>query len=67
MLIDSGRIVFNDITVGYLLWEATNTSVLKDQAMLKHINDIHNLPEQDRIHILYAIDGLIKSAKLKAL
>lgn len=56
-----------DTTVGYLLGEAKNTSVLKDQAMLKRINDINNLPAQDKEHILYAIDGLIKSAKLKAL
>ena len=56
-----------DTTVGYLLGEAKNTSVLKDQAMLKRINDINNLPETDREHILYAIDGLIKSAKFKNL
>lgn len=56
-----------DTTVGYLLGEAKNTSALKDQAMLKRINDINNLPAQDKEHILYAIDGLIKAAKLKTL
>jgi transcriptional regulator with XRE-family HTH domain len=56
-----------DTTVGYLLGEAKNTSVLKDQAMLKRINDINNLSPLDREHILYAIDGLIKSAKLKSI
>ena len=56
-----------DTTVGYLLGEAKNTSALKDQAMLKRINDINNLPDKDKECILYALDGLIKSAKLKAL
>ena len=56
-----------DTTVGYLLGEAKNTSALKDQAMLKRINDINNLPLKDKECILYAIDGLIKAAKLKAL
>jgi hypothetical protein len=54
-------------TVGYLLGEAKNTTALKDQAMLKRINDINNLPELEREHILYALDALIKSAKLKTL
>jgi hypothetical protein len=35
--------------------------------MLKRINDIKNLPEEDKKHILYAIDGLTKYAKLKTL
>jgi len=56
-----------DTTAGYLMGEAKNTLALKDQAMLKRINDINNLPDDDKIHILYAIDGLIKYAKLKAL
>jgi transcriptional regulator with XRE-family HTH domain len=56
-----------DTTAGYLMGESKNTSALKDQAMLKRINDINNLPEDDKKHILYALDGLIKYAKLKAL
>lgn len=56
-----------DTTVGYLLGEAKNTSALKDQAMLKRINDINTLPDKDKECILYAIDGLIKAAKLKTI
>ena len=56
-----------DTTAGYLMGESKNTSALKDQAMLKRINDINNLPEEDKKYILYAIDGLIKSAKIKNL
>ena len=40
---------------------------LKDTAMLKHLYNISALPDKDREHILYTIDGLIKSAKLQAL
>lgn len=54
-------------TVGYLLGESRNVTAIKDQAMLKRINDINNLPDKDREHILYALDGLIKYAKLNAL
>jgi hypothetical protein len=39
--------------------EAKNTAALKDQAMLKRINDLNSLPGEDKKHILYAIDGLI--------
>ena len=35
--------------------------------MLKRINDINTLPDKDKECILYAIDGLIKAAKLNAL
>lgn len=56
-----------DTTVGYLLGEAKEEKILKDTAMLKRLNDINALPEKDKEHILYTIDGLIKSAKLQAL
>jgi hypothetical protein len=36
-------------------------------AMPKRLNDISALPDKDREHILYTINGLIKSAKLQAL
>ncbi len=56
-----------DTTVGYLLSETKQSNFLKDTAMLKRLNDISALPDKDREHILYTIDGLIKSAKLQAL
>lgn len=56
-----------DTTVGYLLGEAKEEKILKDTAMLKRLNDINALPDKDKEHILYTIDGLIKSAKLQAL
>lgn len=56
-----------DTIVGYLLGEAKEEKILKDTAMLKRLNDINALPQKDKEHILYTIDGLIKSAKLQAL
>jgi transcriptional regulator with XRE-family HTH domain len=56
-----------DTTVGYLLGESAEGKTLKDTAMLKRLNDISALPDKDKEHILYAIDGLIKSAKLQTL
>lgn len=56
-----------DTTVGYLLGEAKEEKILKDTAMLKRLNDINALPDKDKEHILYTLDGLIKSAKLQAL
>ena len=35
--------------------------------MLKRLNDIYTLPDKDKEHILYTLDGLIKSAKLQTL
>ena len=52
-------------TVGYLLDESGQESVLKDPDMLKRLNDIAKMEKEDKNHILYAIDGLIKSVKLK--
>ena len=33
--------------------------------MLKRLNEIQKMEKADKNHILYAIDGLIKSVKLK--
>jgi len=56
-----------DTTVGYLLGETKHTTVLKDTAMLKRLNDLNILPDKDKEHILYALDNLIKAAKFKTL
>ena len=40
-------------------------NVLKDPDMLKRLNDISKMEKEDKNHILYTIDGLIKSVKLK--
>jgi hypothetical protein len=48
-----------------LLGEAEKQDVLKDQATLKRLNDIASFPEEDKQHILYTLDALIKIIKLK--
>ncbi|MFN6087992.1 MAG: helix-turn-helix domain-containing protein [Cyclobacteriaceae bacterium] len=56
---------FLDTTVGYLLGETKESSVLKDPGMLKRLNDIVALPDEDKNHILYTIDNLLASAKTR--
>jgi transcriptional regulator with XRE-family HTH domain len=56
-----------DTTVGYLLGESKKQDVLKDTAMLKRLNDIASFPDEDKKHILYTLDALIKNVKLKAI
>lgn len=41
--------------------------VVKDHVLLKRLEDIEKLPQTDKEHIFYAIDNLIKAAKLKTL
>lgn len=52
-------------TVSYLLGETKNQMALKDPSMLNRINDIIGLPEEDKNHILYTIDAMLKSVKLR--
>ncbi|MFB6454395.1 helix-turn-helix domain-containing protein [Chitinophaga sp. Hz27] len=54
-----------ETTVGFLLGETKKQDVLKDQAMLKRLNDIASLAEEDKQYILYTLDALIKNVKLK--
>lgn len=56
-----------DTTVGYLLGENKNAELLRDPAMLKRLQDIDNLDTFDKNGILYALDNLLKAAKLKAI
>ena len=56
-----------DTTVGYLLGETEQENVFKNSEMLKRFNEIESMNEEDRNHILYTLDALIKNVKLKAL
>jgi hypothetical protein len=55
-----------DTTLGYLLGETDDMNVLKDKSMLKRLNDITNLPDKDKEHVLYTIDHLLASVKTQA-
>ena len=52
-------------TVGYLLGEVQQADTFKDPVMLKRLQQINNLPEDDKHCILYAIDKLLASANTK--
>jgi len=52
-------------TVGYLLGENKEMNALKDPQMLKRLNEINELPEDDKHCILYTIDGLLQNVKAK--
>jgi transcriptional regulator with XRE-family HTH domain len=56
-----------DTTVGYLLGENKAANLFKDPAMLKRLQDIDNLAEDDKNGILYSLDNLLQAAKLKTL
>lgn len=56
-----------DTTVGYLLGETQDQDILKDQDMLKRLNDIANFSADERSHILFALDAMITKVKLKSL
>ena len=54
-----------DTTVGYLLGETEDQNVLKDPAMLKRLNEISGLPEEEKKHILYNIDAVLRDFKTR--
>lgn len=54
-----------DTTVGYLLGETNEVNLLKDPEMLKRLNDIADLPDSDKTHILYTLDNLLASVKTR--
>ncbi|CAM1363667.1 Transcriptional regulator [Tenacibaculum sediminilitoris] len=54
-------------SVGYLLGENDNAELFKDPEMLKRFQDISEFNEEDKKHIFYTLDALIKSVKLKSI
>ncbi len=54
-----------DVSVDYLIGEGQLSTY--DKEVLKRINDIEHLPDEDKQHIFYLIDNLVKAAKLKTL
>jgi len=52
-------------TVGYLVGEAGEADLFKDTAMLKRLNDLDKMDNENKNHILHVIDAFIKSVKFK--
>lgn len=54
-------------SVGYLLGENDDSELFKNPDMLKRFQDISEFKEEDKKYILYTLDALIKSVKLKSI
>lgn len=52
-----------EVTLDYLFGKSDR--MVLDKKNLQRLEDIEKLPEEDKTHILYAIDNLIKAAKLR--
>lgn len=52
-------------TVGYLLGETEDDQLFKDPGMLQRLKELSQLPNNDKEHILYALDGLLQNVKAK--
>jgi len=53
--------------VAYLLGENKDANLMKDPAMFNRLQEIENLPQEDKTGILYALDNLLKAAKFKTI
>jgi len=54
-----------DTTLSYLVGESNDDEVLKDNAMLKRLNEIGKLSEKDKSCMLFLIDGLLRDARTR--
>lgn len=54
-----------EVSLDYLVDD--NAAITFDKQTVKRLQDIEQLPEEDKNHIFYMIDNLIKAAKLKTL
>ncbi|WP_123877417.1 hypothetical protein [Flagellimonas maritima] len=54
-----------DASVDYIIGEGQLSNYDKD--VLKRIEYIEHLPEEDKAHFFYVIDNLIKAVKLKSI
>ncbi len=52
-------------TVGYLLGETEQINILKNPEMLKRLNQIEKLPENDKHCILYTLDSLLQNVRTR--
>jgi transcriptional regulator with XRE-family HTH domain len=52
-----------NVSLDYLLGKSDK--MILDKKNIKRLEDIENLPEEDKKNIFYTIDNLIKAAKLK--
>lgn len=51
-----------DVSLDYLVG---NTNILLDSSVIKKIQDIQQLPEEDRKHLFYLVDTVLQNVKIK--
>ncbi len=54
-----------ETTGGYLLGEDNSQDALKDPSMLHRLNELSSFPEEERKHILYALDAMLRDARTR--
>ena len=54
-----------DTTVGFLLGESEDLNILKDPSMLKRLNEINELPSNEREALLFNVDAVLRDAKTR--
>ena len=54
-----------EVTLDFLVGEGINGTF--DKKTVQRLNDLQQLPDEDKVHIFYALDSLIKAAKLKTI
>jgi len=53
------------VSLDYLLGKSDK--MILDKRNIQRLEDLEQLPNDDKIHILYTIDNLIKAAKLRSI
>jgi len=56
---------FLDTTVAYLLGEDQNQDLFKDPDMLRRLKEINNMPDEDKRHVLYNIDAVLRDFRTR--
>lgn len=52
-------------TIAYLLGEAENDELFKDPEMLRRLKDINALSDEDKNHILFNLDAVLRDVKTR--
>jgi transcriptional regulator with XRE-family HTH domain len=56
--------LFN-VTLDYLIDDTNTEAHLKDTAMLKRLEEIEKMPEEDKEHVIYLIDAIIRDVRTR--
>lgn len=52
-------------TAAYLLGEDQNQDLFKDPDMLRRLKEINNMPDEDKRHVLYNIDAVLRDFRTR--